>query len=445
MRCAIFSTRISSAIERLQGGHAVMALPATKENGAIPDRVLAGFDAAEILRITCDLLAIQSHRNAPGHETPTATHIRDLLRKEGIKAELREVRDGRCNVIATLPGRGNGPSLMFNGHTDTVPPGDMPRPFDPHIVDGKLYARGACDMKAGLAAQLYAMIGLKRAGMQLAGDLIFTGVIAEEDGTSLGTLDVIENGPLPDMVVVAEPSDLAVIVAHKGFDYYRVEVEGVPTHSSRPSNGVSAVYHAARILTAIEERLVPGTLKRAHPLLGSAALNVGATLGYARGEAGTVLRQGPGVKPPGAIVPDTCTIYLDRRRIPGETLDLIKREFDVFMDEMRREIPGLKAQAHFTPGCEELPSHPPLDTDPNHPLVRDALRFAHEIAGVPQKPSGVPFWSDAALFNDMKKIPSIVFGPGNIGVAHSDTEHVPVDELLKATKINAALAIALLG
>jgi acetylornithine deacetylase/succinyl-diaminopimelate desuccinylase-like protein len=112
---------------------------------------------------------------------------------------------------------------------------------------------------------------------------------------------------------------------------------------------------------------------------------------------------------------------------------------------MRQEIPGLNAAVHFTPGCEELPTHPPLDTDPSHALVREAIQCANTIAGIPAEARGVPYWSDAALFNDIKNIPAIVFGPGHIGVAHSDGEFVPVDELLKATRINAALAVALLS
>ena len=119
-----------------------------------------------------------------------------------------------------------GRACMFNGHTDTVPPGTMRDPFKPRIVDGSLTGRGSCDMKGGLVAQLCAMIALKRAGTKLSGDLIFAGVIAEEDATNLGTLDVVQNGPQADMVVVAEPTNLEVAVAHKGFDYYRIEVDG---------------------------------------------------------------------------------------------------------------------------------------------------------------------------------------------------------------------------
>ncbi len=411
----------------------------------LEERLAAQFTLDEIVRIASDLLAIESHRYAPGHETPAAVHVRDLLQREGIEAELIDVRDGRCNVIATLKGTGGGPRLMFNGHLDTVPPGEMPRPFEPHVMDGQLRARGACDMKGGVAAMLYAMIGLKRAGIPLKGDLIFTGVIAEEDSTSLGTLHLVEHGPKADMAVVSEPSSLEVIVAHKGFDYYNITVEGVPAHSSRPPAGVSAVYRAAHIVNAIETRLIPQTNERAHPLVGPASINVAAILGFARNEEKAVLRRGPGDKPPGATVPDSCTIFLDRRRIPGETLEDVAEEFEAMLDSLRVEDEKLDATLHFTPACPELPSHPPLDTDPAHPLVRECLRIAASERGVPAVETGVPFWSDAALLNSMGGIPAIVFGPGDVAFAHSNTEFVPVDELLIATRINARLALALLG
>ena len=292
--------------------------------------------------------------HAPGHETPVATRIRDILAREGIAAELQEVRHGRCNVIGTLGEGGDGPRLMFNGHTDTMPPGDMPGPFTPRVVDGVLFGRGACDMKGGFAAQLAAMIALRRAGVRLAGELILAGVIAEEDGTSLGSLHVIAHGPRPDMVVVAEPTDLTVVVAHKGFDYFRIEVQGTPAHSSKPEAGVSAIYKAARIVTAIEQRLIPRTKTRTHKLLGAASVNIAAILGYARNEALAVLRRGPKDKPAGATVPDTCTIYLDRRAIPADTRQAVLAEFDALLQELRDEDATLRAQVHFTPGCPEL-------------------------------------------------------------------------------------------
>src|SRR3954451_5924377 len=401
-------------------------------------------DDANAVGILDGLVATQSHREAPGHETPCAIHIKQLLEAEGIAAELQEVRDGRCNVIARLRGASSGPVLMFNGHIDTVPPGEMQDPFVPKIADGKLFGRGAVDMKGGIAGQLAAMIALKRSGLRFAGELIFAGVIAEEDSTSLGSLHVIEHGPRPDMVVVSEPTGLDVVTAHKGFDYYRIDVQGTANHSSRPDKGVSAVYKGAKVVSAIENGFIARSCARTHPLLGHASLSVAAILGYANNEAVTVLRRAPGDKPPGAVVPDICTIYLDRRRIPGDKLDEVLADFEGLVAELAAADPDLKAKASFTPACPELPSHPPLDTDPNHQLVQECVRIAAREAGSPAEAKGVPFWSDAALFNDQAKIPSIVFGPGDVAVAHSNHEHVPVDQLIKAARVFTLLAASLL-
>jgi succinyl-diaminopimelate desuccinylase len=406
-------------------------------------QLLRHLDADELVELTSSLIRIESHRNMPAHETPVAKHIMTLLLKEGIDARLEDVRDGRCNVIASLPGSGCGPRLMFNGHTDTIPPGEMQKPFEPRVVDGKLFGRGACDMKGGLAAQLYAMIALKRSGLRLEGEVLFTGVIAEEDGTSLGSLDVIQRGISADLVIVAEPTDLRVIVAHKGFDYYRIEVHGEPAHSSAPESGVSAIYKAAKIVSAIEGCLVRAEQVKSHPLLGPASLNVAAILGYAKNEAVTVLRQAPGDKPPGATVPDACTIYLDRRAIPGDTVDEVLAKFERLIGDLKSSDPALVARATFTPGCPELPSHPPLDTDPNHPLLRDCLSIVAGVTNGNATPAGVPFWSDAALFNSIQGVPAMVFGPGQIELAHSNFECVPVSDLIAAARSNALMAASI--
>jgi succinyl-diaminopimelate desuccinylase len=300
-------------------------------------------------------------------------------------------------------------------------------------------------MKAGLAAQISALVSLKRAGVDLNGDLIFTGVIAEEDGTSLGSLDVVKNGPRADMIVVAEPTGLRVAIAHKGFDYYSIQVDGVAAHSSRPDKGTNAIYCAAAIVAAIDQQLIPEIGSTTHPLLGAASVNVSSIIGCAKSEAATAFGGGPIIKPAGGTVPDTCTIRLDQRRLPGSSFtDIIPR-----LEHLIRQIPchpgSPMARVDFTPACPELESHPPLDTEAGHPLVRECVQIAAARAGVPPEPIGVPYWSDAALFNSDWKIPAIVFGPGDIAVAHSNHECVTIDQLIKATHVNALLAATLLG
>lgn len=422
-----------------------MSIAAATIDETIEAKLLAALETVDPVALTTDLVAIQSHREISGHETPCALFIKALLEREGIETYLQEVRDGRCNVIGILRGKAGGPTLMYNGHIDTVPPGAMPEPFTPRIENGLLYGRGTVDMKGGVAGQICAMIAIKRAGIALGGDLILSGVIAEEDSTSLGSLHIIEHGPKPDMVVVSEPTGLDVVTAHKGFDYYRIDVHGRANHSSRPDKGISALYKGAKIVNAIESRFIASSCARSHPLLGHASLNTAAMLSYANNEAVTVLRRAPGDKPPGAVVPDICTIYLDRRRIPGETLEGVMRDFEQLLAELKTEDPELDATASFTAACPELPSHPPLNTNPDYPLVTECVRLGAIHAGSPSEAKGVPFWSDAALFNDHAGIPAIVFGPGHVEVAHSNHEHVPVDHLTKATRVFALLPIALLG
>ena len=338
-----------------------VAAPSSTGEDDLLRQILSVMSDDEVIGTTADLVRIELHRGAPGHETGVATHLLDRLVSEGIEAELREVRPGRPNVIGILPGHGGGPRLMFNGHTDTVPPGMMPKPFEPRIEGGMLFGRGACDMKGGLAAQLCAVIGLKRAGVRLGGDLIFAGVIAEEDGSNLGSLDVVEHGPRADMVVVAEPTNLQVAVAHKGFDYYRIEVEGIASDSSRPDKGINAIYRASAIVSAIEQRLAPRLGLVDHPLVGRASINVASIIGHARSEAATVFGGGPIEKPAGGTVPDTCTICLDHRRLPGSSTATLLAMLEQLVAEVGGDGPPIRVS--FTPACPELE----LASTPGHP------------------------------------------------------------------------------
>lgn len=412
------------------------------ESGLLPagirDRILAQIKENEVVDLVKRLVEIPSHRFAPRQETDVAEYLMRVFQAEGIESYLQDVEDGRCNVVARLPGRGAGPSLMFNGHIDTVPADDMENAFNPTVRDGKLYGRGAVDMKGGVAAMAYALISLKRAGITLDGDLYFTGVIGEEQALSQGARYVGEHGPKADMAVVGEATDLETVIAHKGFDNYLIEVEGVATHSSEPHNGVNAIAQAARIIRAIEEELIPATQKKTHAYLTPPSINVAGVIGCARNDSAFL--RGDTAKIPGAIVPDMCSIYIDRRRIPGETLEGILQEFQSLLDKLAAEDPRLKAQVRFLPPAPGFETHPPLETDPDHPLVQHCLHWTEYVVGKPARPKGVPYWSDAAVFNGLYGIPTIVFGPGYMGVAHSRDEHVPVDHLLKAAQVYALLA-----
>src|SRR5690606_32699737 len=199
-----------------------------------------------------------------------------------------------------------------------------------------------------------------------------------------------------------------------------------------------------KIIRAIEEHLIPQTNKRVHPLLGAPSINVAAVFGRAKYEEDILRGRGDTRKQPGAVVPDTCRIYLDRRRIPGETLEQVMGDFQQLIGSLKEADPELDAQVRFVDASEALPTHPPLETDATHPLVTHCLTWTREITDRPVQPTGVPYWTDGAIFNALGNIPTVVFGPGNIKVAHSPYEHVPVDELFKAARIYGLTAASLI-
>ena len=176
------------------------------------------FDGEELLKITKDLVAIDSSTTCPARERNVAEYLLELFKKEGIRAWVQEVKDGRGNVIAVLKGDGRGKSLMLNGHMDTVPVTGMEDPFRGKTEDGWLWGRGTADMKGGLAAMAYALILLKRMEVVLHGDLVFAGVIEEEAATSAGSRHIAAHGPITDYAIVGEPTALYPVTAHKGID-----------------------------------------------------------------------------------------------------------------------------------------------------------------------------------------------------------------------------------
>jgi acetylornithine deacetylase/succinyl-diaminopimelate desuccinylase len=381
----------------------------------------------ELLDLACNLIQIPSSRDVPGQEREIGLFLAAWLRDAGLEVELQEVENERYNVLARLRGEKDGPSLMLNGHLDTVPaPATMKiAPYEPKVMGGRLYGLGAADMKGGLAAMAYAMITLKRASTSLCGDLIFAGVVGEESG-SLGTEHLVKHGLQAEMAIVGEPTDLAIVTAHKGVERLRIVVKGKAAHASHPEKGVNAIVKAAKLVTAIEERLIPRLKERQDELLGSPTLNIGTI-------------RGGGERP--NIVPPSCEIKLDRRWLPGETIPGIFAELQEIIDELRREDPELEAELERdeSQGIVRLP-HEPLKCPRDHSLVQ-ALEESLQQVGLQPVITGASFWTDAALLSTLGKIPAVVFGPGDIAQAHSDSEFIEIEEMIAATRIYALTAL----
>jgi acetylornithine deacetylase/succinyl-diaminopimelate desuccinylase family protein len=380
-------------------------------------------DLNELIETASALIAIESHRDVPGRERACAEKMVEIFASWGMEAELVPVLEDRPNVYCTLKGSGSGMSLMLNGHIDTVPAYSMTiPPFTPVVKDGLLYGRGSVDMKGALAAMMVAMHLLNELKIPHRGDIIFAGVINEED-RSEGSEHLVCNGPHTDRCVVGEPTGLEVKVGHRGLEWLEFEFIGKAAHGGTPHKGINAISMAARFVCRVEQKLVPRLAKRVNPQTGPAVMNFGVIRG--------------GTQP--SSVADHCIVQLDRRWIPTENLAQVLGEYREIIDELSAE------DAHFQCKMRRMESnmatmdHYPMEIALDDPLVT-GLQSVLESLGIQPKFSPFGGWTDGSLLSNFAHIPTLIFGPGDISVAHSPVEFVPVDELR-----SSALAYALLA
>ena len=329
------------------------------------------------------------------------------LRGWGYRAAVSEVAPGRFNVVARR-GRGRGPSLLLNGHLDTVGVSGMADPFSGVIRDGRLFGRGAADMKSGVACILAVAAQLARD--EIAGELVVA-LTADEEHASLGMEALVASGLRADAAVVCEPTGLAVMPAHKGFLWIDVRAKGLAAHGSRPDAGVDAITHMGHVLIAFEEdgrRLAHET---GHPLLGPASLHAGTIEG--------------GSAP--SVYPDGCRLVVERRTLPGETARDVMAEAARVLERARERCPGLDATVEA--GLYRAATEVPVGSG----LV-DGLRRACRRAGLPGAVEGMTAWVDACFLNE-HGIPAVCFGPGSIAQAHAAEEWVRVEEIEACARV----------
>lgn len=385
-------------------------------------------DRNELLQLAQDLVAIESHIETSDREARVGRFLESWFTRRGIEVRLQRVEGDRANVIARVRG-GDGPSLLLNGHLDTVPAGDMADAFAPRIENGTLRGRGACDMKGAIAAMCCALASIRRERARersvasLAGDVVFAGTIGEETG-SIGVKALVDAGVTADYAVIGEPTSLRIAVAHKGSCFVKVSLTGRGAHGSCPERGVNAVSCAARIVAAIEDELRPRLAERTHPLLVASTVSVGRICG--------------GTQP--NIVPETCEIEIDRRYLPGEASSVL--ELREIVAAICEGVEGLGYDVVEMPMTSKVP-HVPLGTSPNSRLARAAVAACRE-AGLPAGPIGVSYWSDGGHLA-ASGIETIVLGPGDIAHAHGPREHVAIEELAAAVNLYHEIATRLLS
>lgn len=392
----------------------------------LSERISQLITEKELVEMTMEMIKIPSYAGIENQETGVAKYIKSIFDREEIPCRIEEVEAGRCNVIATLKGDGNGKSLLLNGHTDTVEPNDMQRAFDPYIEDNKLYGRGASDMKGPIVSMMGAMIAIKRGKIKMAGDVTFTGVLDEEHN-SIGTIDLIEKGIKAHAAIVGEPSNLQICTGHRGLEWYEFKFIGKTVHGGRQKEGVNAIAKAVKFINALEADLIPKVYERKHSLLEEATVNYGVIHG------GTQL----------STVAGECSLFVDRRFLPYEDYEEVTKEFQQLIDKLSAEDKDFKCNMRVTQesAMKEGYVHKAMEISKEHPVVKVVSDAVLQVTDKPPVYTFFPAWTDGGLLSNYADIPTVVIGPGIIECCHSKEEHIPVDHLMKGCILYALTAI----
>jgi acetylornithine deacetylase len=366
---------------------------------------------AEVVELVSQLVAIDSVNpslvDGGAGEGEIAAFVAGWARDRGLDAHVLEQTAGRPSVLVRASGSGSGHTLLLCGHLDTVNVEGMTEPHTPRIDGDRLYGRGAYDMKAGLAAALIACREAARLG--LAGDVVVAAV-ADEEHASLGVQEALR-AVRADAAIVTEPTELELIVAHKGFVWGEIEVTGRAAHGSRPQLGVDAIVKAGPVLTALGE-LDEALRARTHPMLGRGSVHASVI------EGGVEL----------SSYPARCVIGLERRTLPGETAD-----------DVAAELEGLLARCHAAEAEHRiLLVREPFEVDAEADVVAAVSTAAAAVLGQPPTIGGASYWADAA-FIAAAGIPTVMFGPGGEG-AHAVEEWVSIDDTVAVARTLLAVA-----
>jgi acetylornithine deacetylase len=373
----------------------------------------------ETVKLLRELVA-QPSENPPGNERECAQLLSSFLEQRGVETRLVEVAPGRPNLYATLGS--SSPILVLSGHLDTVPAGGgwTLDPFSGAVIGGWVYGRGACDMKAGLAAMAGALVAVKRSGVALRGSLALHAVV-DEEVSSAGARRAAAEEPA-DWVIVTEPSNGRVFSTGNGQVNFEIVFHGRSVHSSHPEDGRNAIDDAAAFICLVEEesrRLAAAPF----PGIGPATYSVGLVKG-GRG---------------GSTVADRCELTLDRRVLPSESLESAEEQVRALLGRLESERPGLVGE------LSQSVAFPPLKGTDAEELER-VLKGAVVASGetVSYELGGMRFATDASWY-EAAGHPAVVFGPGDIAVAHQPDEHVAIDELMDCTRALVLCCVRLLA
>ena len=377
------------------------------------------YSPIEEVALTQKLIRIES-TNPGAFEYKVSDFVYDFLAQTGADVLRHEVKDGRCNIVATLKGEQSGPRLVYICHQDTVPLGDgwHHDPLAAEIVDGRMYGRGSCDMKSGLAAGMLAFRSIAAMGKKLKHDFLFIASMDEED-IMIGADKLIADGIVraDDYVLDAEPTNGAIKIAHKGKTWFRLDAKGVACHASTPEKGSDAVAALSEVICAINRRL------KALPVLGPCA----ATFGIING--GLNLN----------IVPGECYCTIDMRLTPPTTNEQSIRLVEEAIAEGCANVPGTSCTYTV------LAQRPAVEKDNDSYLLKMLRAATKDVTGEEAPVDFFPGYTDTAVIAATTGNRNCMsYGPGDLFYAHKPDEFVELDDITRCTRVMTRLAESIL-
>jgi len=368
----------------------------------------------ELVDLTIQLVQTPTE-NPPGNEKGAAQFLKPLLSKMGFKTKTVLSPKGRWNLTAERRWGRGGRTLIFNGHLDVVPAGDPSQwkypPFEGKLSKGRIYGRGASDMKSGIASFIHALSTIERSKLSFHQGAVILHLVSDEEShghQGMGFLSQ-RGGIRGDAALVGEPTDLQPVIAQKGALWLRISTLGKSAHGSKPHLGVNAIEKMMKLMG----RLISIPLEKEHPLLGKPTLSIGTIQG------GTKIN----------VVPDRCEIEVDRRMLPGEKKEEV-------LGEMKRVLDSLQSQdPFFRYRMEEIDFAEPSEVNPEEEIVEIAVEAIQNVTGKKPLLKAFSGFTDSRFYVNQCHIPTLIFGPGGMDQSHTTDESVEVDALVHAAHI----------
>jgi succinyl-diaminopimelate desuccinylase len=374
----------------------------------------------ELVDLTIQLVQT-STENPPGNEKVAAQFLKPILSRMGFKVKILLSPKGRWNLIAEKRWGKGGRTLLFNGHLDVVPAGDPSQwkypPFQGRLFKGRIYGRGASDMKSGIASFIHALSMIDRSKIHFRQGAVILHLVSDEESHGRQGMGFLtqRGGIQGDATLVGEPTDLHPVIAHKGALWFRISTFGKSAHSAKPHLGVNAIEKMMKLMDQLN--LIP--LAKEHPLLGKPTLSIGTIRG------GTKIN----------VVPDRCEIEVDRRLLPGEKKEEVLGEMKKFLDLIQSKDPLFQYQ------MEEIDFAEPSEVDPEEEIVNIGVEAIHKVTGEKLPLRAFSGFTDSRFYINQCHIPTLILGPGDTNQIHTTDESVKVEALIQAAHIYALILI----